>query len=153
MLQPGERAPFFIPINNASVSRSIANYTLSLETGSSNTINKPAVLKVEIGDHGVVEAQSVAGIAYKIVGNVTNMSNRPSTYVSVIATFYDAAGKIIDYKIGRTFPAEIPPGVTAEFIFEDALGAYGNWTAATNSVVSFNVTAESTEYLSVMEPP
>jgi hypothetical protein len=148
VLRPGERAPFFIP----SVPTGFANYTLSPEIGSSNAINKPAAFKVAIGDHGVVETESVQGIAYKIVGNVTNVSNRPSTYVTVIATFYDAAGKIIDYKIGRTFPAEIPPGETAEFTFEDPLGG-SNWTAETNSVASFNVTAESAEYLSVMESP
>lgn len=154
VLRPGERAPFFIPINNASVSRSIANYTLSPEIGSSNAINKPAALKVAIGDHGVVEKEEhVAGIVYEIVGTVTNMGNRPTTYVSVIATFYDAAGKIIDFKEVGTHPAHIPPGVTADFIFEDPLGAYGNWTAETNRVVSINVTAESAEYLSVMEPP
>ncbi len=154
VLRPGERAPFFIPINNASVSRSIANYTLSPEIGSSNAINKPAALKVAIGDHGVVEKEEhVAGIVYEIVGTVTNMGNRPTTYVSVIATFYDAAGKIIDFKEVGTHPAHIPPGVTADFIFEDPLGAYGNWTAETNRVVSINVTAESAEYLSVMESP
>jgi hypothetical protein len=154
VLRPGERAPFFISINNASVARSIANYTLSPEIGSSHAINTPPALKVAIGNHGVVEKEeNVAGIVYEIVGNVTNMGNRPTTYVSVIATFYDAPGKIIDFLEVGTHPAHIPPGVTADFIFDDALGAYGNWTAETNRVVSLNVTAESTEYLSVMEPP
>lgn len=154
VLRPGERAPFFISINDASISRSIANYTLSPEIGSIHAINTPAALKVAIGNHGVVEREEhVAGIAYEIIGTVTNMGNSPTTYVSVIATFYDAAGKIIDFKEVGTHPAHIPPGVTADFIFDEPLGAYGNWTAETNRVASFNVTAESTEYLSVMEPP
>jgi hypothetical protein len=154
VLRPGERAPFFISINDASISRSIANYTLSPEIGSIHAINTPAALKVAIGDHGVVgREEHVAGIAYEIVGTVTNMGNSPTTYVSVIATFYDAEGKIVDFKVVGTHPAHIPPSVTADFIFDEPLGAYGNWTSATNSVVSFNVTAESTEYLSVMEPP
>jgi hypothetical protein len=152
VLRPGERAPFLIPILvNDTIARSIANYTLSPDVGSSYTVNKPAALKVAIGDHGVVEnTEHVAGIAYEIVGNVTNMGNR-TTYVSVIATFYDAAGKIIEYKGVGTFPAEIPPGESGDFIFEEPLGAYGNWTE-TNLVASFNVNVESTEYLSVIEP-
>jgi tetratricopeptide (TPR) repeat protein len=155
VLRPGERAPFYISTYlDASIVGSNANYTLSPDIESSYTIDIPAALKVAIGDHGVVEnTEHVAGIVYEIVGTVTNMGNRPTTYVSVIATFYDAAGKIIDFKGVGTFPAEIPPGVTAEFIFEEPLGSSGNWTAETNSVASFNVNVESAEYLSVMESP
>jgi hypothetical protein len=150
-LRPGEKGPFGIYINDDTVSESIANYTLSAGLESDFLQDKPAALKVEVGKYGVVE-RGVGIPLFEVIGNVTNTSNLPAESVDVIATFYDAAGNIVDFDATVTSPSTIPAGQSADFMIVTLVGDYGNWTAEIESIASVNASAESSEYLAIMFP-
>lgn len=150
-LRPGEKGPFGIYIDDAAVSEDIANYTLSAGLDSDFLQDKPAALKVGVGKHGIVE-RGVGLPLYQVIGNVTNTGNLPAESVDVIATFYDAAGNIVDFDATVTSPSTIPAGQSADFIIVTLVGDYGNWTAEMQSIASVNATAESSEYLEIMVP-
>jgi hypothetical protein len=150
-LRPGEKGPFGIYIDDAAVSEGIANYTLSAGLDSDFLQDKPAALKVGVGKHGMVE-RGIGLPLYQVIGNVTNTGNLPAESVDVIATFYDAAGNIVDFDATVTSPSTIPAGQSADFIIVTLVGDYGNWTAEMQSIASVNATAESSEYLAIMVP-
>jgi hypothetical protein len=150
-LRPGEKGPFGIYINDAAVSESIANYTLSAELDSDFLQDKPAALKVEVGKYGMVERE-IGLPLFQVTGNVTNTGNLPAESVDVIATFYDAAGNFVDFDATITSPSTIPAGQSADFTIVTLVGDYGNWTAEIQNIASVNATAESSEYLAIMVP-
>jgi hypothetical protein len=150
-LRPGEKGPFGIYINDAAVSESIANYTLSAELDSDFLQDKPAALKVEVGKYGMVERE-IGLPLFQVIGNVTNTGNLPAESVDVIATFYDAAGNFVDFDATITSPSTIPAGQSADFTIVTLVGDYGNWTAEIQNIASVNATAESSEYLAIMVP-
>jgi hypothetical protein len=150
-LRPGEKGPFGIYINDAAVSESIANYTLSAGLDSDFLQDKPAALKVEVGKYGMVE-RGVGLPLFQVIGNVTNTGNLPAQSVDVIATFYDAAGNFVDFDATITSPSTIPAGQSADFTIVTLVGDYGNWTAEIQNITSVNATAESSEYLAIMVP-
>ena len=150
-LRPGEKGPFGIYINDAAVSESIANYTLSAGLDSDFLQDKPAALKVEVGEYGMVERE-VGLPLFQVIGNVTNTGNLPAQSVDVIATFYDAAGNFVDFDATVTSPSTIPVGQSADFMIVTLVGDYGNWTGEIQSIASVNATAESSEYLAIMVP-
>src|SRR5918994_2839473 len=75
-LRPGEKGPFGIYINDAAVSESIANYTLSAGLDSDFLQDKPAALEVEVGEYGMVERE-VGLPLFQVTDNVTNNGNLP----------------------------------------------------------------------------
>jgi hypothetical protein len=150
-LRPGEKGPFGIYINDAAVSESIANYTLSAGLESDFLQDKPAALKVVVDKHGMVESETGLPL-FQVTGNVTNTGNLPAQSVYVIATFYDAAGNFVDFDATATSPATIPVGQSADFRIVTVVGDYGNWTAEIQRIASVNATAESSEYLAIMVP-
>src|ERR687898_1934794 len=150
-LRPGEKGPFGIYINDAAVSESIANYTLSAELDSDFLQDKPAALKVEVGKYGMVERE-IGLPLFQVTDNVTNNGNLPAESVDVIATFYDAAGNFVDFDATITSPSTIPAGQSADFMIVTLVGDYGNWTAEIQSIASVNATAESSEYRAIMGP-
>ncbi|MDQ3807982.1 MAG: FxLYD domain-containing protein [Thermoproteota archaeon] len=113
-------------------------------------------MRVGITKQGKREA--IAEPLYQVIGKITNTGNLTATDVYVTATFYDAAGRMATFQLTNTFPSEIPPGQSADFIVETLptvhalMGDYGNWTS-TKSIASANVTVHSTEYLSMIAPP
>jgi hypothetical protein len=147
-VRPGEKRPFVLTFSTEGV----ASYTLDTEVSPGPAQEKPAALEVGVSRHGIVEKNTVAGTHYEVVGNVTNVGNSPATFVSVIATFYDAAGKIVDFESGLTLPSTIPPGESGDFIIDAIIGPGGNYTAEAQKIASVNVTADSSEYSSIIEP-
>jgi hypothetical protein len=150
-LRPGEKGPFGIYINDATVSESIANYTLSARLDSDFLRDKPAALKVAVDKHEMVESE--AGLPlFQVTGNVTNNGNLTAQSVYVIASFYDQAGNFIDFDATAISPSTIPAGQSADFMIVTVVGDYGNWTAEIQRIASVNATAESSEYLAIMVP-
>jgi hypothetical protein len=150
-LRSGEKGPFGIYINDAAVSESIANYTLSAGLDSDFLQDKPAALKVVVDKHGMVESE-VGLPLYQVTGNVTNTGNLPAESVYVIASFYDAAGNFVDFDATATSTSTIPVGQSGDFTIVTLVGDYGNWTAEIQRIASVNATAESSEYLAIMVP-
>jgi hypothetical protein len=70
----------------------------------------------------------------------------------VIATFYDATGKIVEFETAGTSPSEISAGQSSDLMVDAVIGEWGNWTAETQSITSANVTAYSDGYLAMLEP-
>lgn len=157
-LRPGEKGPFRILVADPSISRDIANYTLSTELGTVSMRDTPAALKIGITKQGLRERGVGSEPLYQIIGNVTNMGNLTATSIIVTATFYDATGRMVDFDFTDTVPSGIPPGQSADFIIETLpsvetlMGDYGNRTS-TWTIASANLTAHSLEYLSMMAPP
>lgn len=149
-LRPGEKGPFGIYINDAVVSESIANYTLSAGLDSDFLQDKPASLKVVVDEHGMIES-GIGLPLYQVTGNVTNTGNLPAESVFVIATLYDSAGSIVDFDATVTSPSTILAGQSADFMIVTLVGDYGNWTAEIQRIASVNATAESSEYLTIIE--
>jgi hypothetical protein len=150
-LRPGEKGPFGIYINDATVSERIANYTLSARLDSDFLRDKPAALKVVVDKHVMVETE--AGLPlFQVTGNVTNSGSLAAQSVFVIASFYDQAGNFIDFDTTVTSPSTIPPGQSATFTIVTVVGDYGNWTGEIQRIASVDATAESSEYLAIMAP-
>jgi hypothetical protein len=150
-LRQGEKGPFGIYINDATVSESIANYTLSARLDSDFLRNKPAALKVLVDKHGIVGSE--AGLPlFQVTGIVTNTASLPAQSVYVIASFYDQAGNFIDFDTTVTSPSTIPAGQSVTFTIVTVVGDYGNWTAEIQRIASVDATAESSEYLAIMAP-
>jgi len=150
-LRPGEKGPFGIYINDATVSESIENYTLSARLDSDFLQDKPAALKVLVDTHGMMESE--AGLPlFQVTGNVTNSGSLAAQSVYVIASFYDQAGNFIDFDTTVTSPSTIPAGQSATFTIVTVVGDYGNWTAEIQRIASVDATAESSEYLAIMAP-
>lgn len=150
-LRPGEKGPFGIYINDATVSESIANYTLRARLDSDFLRDKPAALKVMVEKHGMV--QSGAGLPLlQVTGNVTNTGTLPAQSVYVIASFYDAAGNFVDFDATAISPSTLQAGESADFAIVTVVGDYGNWTAEIQRIAYVNATAESSEYLATMGP-
>jgi hypothetical protein len=150
-LRSGEKGPFAIYINDAAISTSIANYTLSARLDSDFLQDKPAALKVVVEKHGMVESEGGLPL-YQVTGNVTNTGNLPAQSVYVISSFYDAAGNFVDFDAEGTSPSTISSGQSADFTIVTLVGNYGNWTAEIQRIASVNATAESSEYLTMMVP-
>src|ERR671919_1646348 len=150
-LRSGEKGPFGIYINDAAVSESIANYTLSAGLDSDFLQDKPAALKVVVDKHGMVES-GIGLPLFQVTGNVTNTGNLPAESVYVIASFYDAAGNFVDFDATATSTSTIPVGQSGDFTIVTLVGDYGNWTAEIQRIASVNATAESSEYLAIMVP-
>jgi hypothetical protein len=150
-LRSGEKGPFGIYINDAAVTESIANYTLSAGLDSDFLQDKPAALKVVVDKHGMVESE-VGLPLYQVTGNVTNTGNLSAESVYVIASFYDAAENFVDFDATATSPSTIPVGQSGDFTIVTLVGDYGNWTAEIQRIASVNATAESSEYLAIMVP-
>jgi len=150
-LRSGEKGPFGIYIDDAAISEGIASYTLSAGLDSDFLQDKPAALRVAIDKHGMVE--STIGLPlYQVTGNVTNTGNLTAQSVYAITTFYDAAGNFVDFDASVTSPSTIPAGQSADFTIVTIVGDYGNWTAEIQRIASVNATAESSEYLTIMDP-
>src|SRR5918995_1191116 len=150
-LRSGEKGPFGIYINDAAVSESIANYTLSAGLDSDFLQDKPAALKVVVDKHGMVESR-IGLPLYQVTGNVTNTGNLPAESVYVVASFYDAAGNFVDFDTTAISSSTIPSRQSADFTMVTVVGDYGNWTAEIQRIASVNATAESSEYLAIMVP-
>jgi hypothetical protein len=49
----------------------------------------------------------------------------------VIATFYDATGKIVEFETAGTSPSEISAGQSSDLMVDAVIGEWGNWTTET----------------------
>ncbi len=139
-LRPGEKTPFQVNINEESVFERMNNYTLTLEP-SSFVQNNPAALRIEVSRQGLTEEET-----YQIIGKVLNYNGTSSTSgVRVIASFYDETGKYIGSDYIGVVPDTIPVGQASDFIMDAYIGNL------TTNIESADLTAESLEYLEIME--
>jgi hypothetical protein len=82
-----------------------------------------------------------------VVGEIKNIGSIKTTYVKIIATFYDSSGNVVDCDFTFSNPDELDPGQVAPF---DVM--------LTNEeriplIQSYALTAESTHYAIIPEFP
>lgn len=66
-------------------------------------------------DLQVANSESSADGNYRITGQVTNPGEALSTYVQIIGTLYDGAGKVVNVGYDFLAAAQLPPGGSAPF--------------------------------------
>lgn len=136
VLLPGRKAPFEVVLANSAANQ-VHNYTLSLQF-SEYTLERPLALQIL---ENITYADE-AGFQ-KVNGTVKNLATSDATDVKVVATFYDAQGKVAGATYGYTTPSAIMPNQAEHFELE--LKRKGL------SFPNYSLTAESSEYALVPE--
>lgn len=110
-LKPGQRAPFKIAI--LSPPPDIAHYDLQIEWRRGPLRSMSYVDAFQVSSHAVRGA-GFADAKY-IFGQVRNNSGGPAKFVEVIATLYDAQGKVV--QVGYTYTSldRLGPGEVSPF--------------------------------------
>uniref|UniRef100_A0A6M3M8E0 Uncharacterized protein n=1 Tax=viral metagenome TaxID=1070528 RepID=A0A6M3M8E0_9ZZZZ len=107
ILKPGQKSPFEISSYPDKISPS--NFKLSVSY--KDTGNEPYE-----GLQILSSTSKTDNLGYyETVGEIKNNGNRNSTYVKVIATYYDSTGKVIAKSFTYTNPEDINSGDTAPF--------------------------------------
>jgi len=140
VLLVGRKSPFKVLLYDAQQSAKVDHYHLEVEYDISE-FGKPEGLQI-------VSSSSYVDILdwMHVVGEIGNIGVYPTTWVKVYATFYDTAGKVIDYGFDYTNPHDLNVGEKASFeillVSERA-----------SLVDSYELTAESDQYAIVPEFP
>ena len=66
-------------------------------------------------DLQIVSHEGSSGDGYHITGQVSNPGDTLSTYVQIIGTLYDGAGKVVNVGYDFLAAAQLPPGGSAPF--------------------------------------
>lgn len=122
-LLPGDRTPFHVtistgPIPDTDTPRFLAvTYEPAYATGQDQiTITSQRAYR---------EVRSIAGTPVEwlnVVGEVRNDGSESLQDVRVVATFYDATGRVVNAMAGGVFRPTLPAGATAPFRLRTAAG-------------------------------
>jgi hypothetical protein len=137
---PGIAAPFCMFERDTAKIGRVRSYSLVVEFQEGTALSqKLAVLNVA----NSTELSSVL----RVFGEVQNQGEAPSEWNEVLATFYDAAGKVVYVDTVFTNHHQIPPGGVDSFelaVFTDDLGS---------EITRYSLMAQSDQYTSVPEFP
>lgn len=109
-LLPGQKSPFEIFVLEESISATVDHYTVAVsdwDTTSEEPYRGFSILSQST-------STDVLG-ARHVVGEVKNTGTQEATYVQVVATFYDASGKVVAAEFTYTDPSTLVAGQTAPF--------------------------------------
>lgn len=137
-LLPSRKAPFEITLYSSEDSLRVHNYTLKIVSYEIPSQNRPLGLEI------ISNSSSKNINSFNITGQIKNVGPSNTTFIRVVATFYDELGYPIAAKIGPSNPSSLTPGGVAQF--EIALVSY----VAVN-VTSYALEAESFDYALVPE--
>lgn len=109
-LAPGERGPYKIPVETASVGGSY-DYRVTL------TADRPGIFEADVRSFETARMATRTDEFghFHVMGEVTNTGAKPSTFTQVIMVLYDAEGRVLEADWTTTDPDRIPPGGTASF--------------------------------------
>jgi len=138
VILPGRKSPFDILFTETSQIPRIDHYSLAVTF--STTVSKPIGLQI-LSNSSYIDS---FGFMH-VVGEIKNIGSIKTTYVKIIATFYDSSGKVVDCDFTFSDPNELDPGQVAPF---DIM--------LTNEeriplIQSYALTAESTHYAIIPE--
>jgi hypothetical protein len=105
-LGPGARGPFLIYLANPPVE--LASYTIAVSDGRESTT-------LEYRDAEVLSTATRDNFGLEVYGELRNPASRELRGVTVAATFYDAAGNVVEVEDGFSSPLNIGPGATASY--------------------------------------
>jgi len=138
VILPGRKSPFDILFTETSQIPRIDHYSLTVTF--STTVSKPIGLQI------LSNSSYIDNFGFMhVVGEVKNIGSIKTTYVKIIATFYDSSGNVVDCDFTFSDPDELDPGQIAPFDI-----------TLTNEeriplIHSYALTAESTHYAIIPE--
>lgn len=138
VILPGRKSPFDILFTETSQIPKIDHYSLTVTFSA--TVSKPIGLQI-LSNSSYVDQWGYL----HIVGEIKNIGSVKTTFVKIIATFYDQSGSVVDCDFTYSNPDELDPGQVAPF---DIM--------LTNReriplIYSYALTAESTHYAIIPE--
>jgi hypothetical protein len=140
-LPPNQRAPFDLFEVEKAKSAKVSSYSLALEFQQTSTIPQNTLTVQDA-------TSSTDSLGYlNIVGQVKNSGAQTSNFTKVIASYYDATGKVIYVDFTFTSPDAIPPGQSYGFKL------IGPNAPISSRVKTYAIIAESSQYTSVPEFP
>jgi len=107
-LLPARKAPFTLTLYSGNLSRQVYSYKLSIASFSM-VESKPVGLEI------VSNSSSYGYPVFRVSGIIKNIGDKGTTFVRVIATFYDESGKVVDALLNYSTPSTLHPGETAPF--------------------------------------
>jgi hypothetical protein len=105
---PGRKSPFEIFLYSALDSQRVHSYTLSI-VQFSQAQNKPLGLEI------VTNSSHIDTDGFHVTGEIKNIGPEYTSFVRVIATFYNASGYVIATKFSYSNPKNLNPGQVATF--------------------------------------
>ncbi len=105
-LGPGARGPFLIYLANPPAS--LASYTIAVSDSRESTT-------LDYRDAEVLSTSIRDNFGLEVYGELRNPAARELRGVTVAATFYDAAGNVVEVEDGFSSPLNIGAGATATY--------------------------------------
>ena len=141
VLHPNERSPFQLWFADTVLSAKVDHYTFTTDYRIAQAL--PQKLRI-LSSTMKVENYGSLGYLTTVDGEIQNLGDTPSRYTEVIATFYDANGKVVDadFVYAESYPDA--------FSWEDTYGKL--YTRAsfhigyTGLASSYRLTAQSLDY-------
>jgi hypothetical protein len=140
ILLPGRKSPFEVLLIDTTQATKVDHYSLSVTFSTTDPI--PIGLKI-LSNSSYVDIVNYM----HVVGEIKNVATGTATFVEVIATFYNATGNVVATAFTFSDPSDLNPNQTAPF---EVLLIYSNRVSL---VVSYTLTAESSQYAIVPEVP
>jgi len=136
VLLPGRKSPFEITLFSSLDSQKVRNYTLSASYSQAQP--KPLGLEI-ISNSSFKDADGL-----HVTGEIKNIGSQFTSFVKVVATFYNETGYVIAAKLNYSNPKNLDPGQSATFeILLD--------TSVRSNVYSYALEAESMDYEMIPE--
>lgn len=110
IISPGVRSPFQLSIIDENQIQKIHNYSLAISSYDGVIQPLPKTLMILSNSSYI----STGGLL-NIVGEVKNNGSSECTFTIVMATCYDADGKVVCVDTGYTSPSDLAPGEKAPF--------------------------------------
>jgi hypothetical protein len=137
VVDPGVKASFYVVYSDTAVVPQIHNYTLEITYQTASP--KPQGLKIVSNSSYMDEDGDM-----HVTGEIQNLQTKKATYVTAIATFYDAEGTVVDVQATYTQPWTLLPNQTAPF---DIIVPF---PSQISKIRSYELTCQSLEYSAVV---
>jgi hypothetical protein len=139
-LMPGDKSPFDLLETDTALAAQIKSY--SLTTTYLTTTPKPPGLEILSNSNSINTFGD-----YVVMGEVQNLKSQQTTYVEIIATFYNSTGAVVGCDYTYSNPSDLAANQTAPFkitfIYNEIVPSIDHYT----------LTCQSIEYSIVPEYP
>ena len=142
VLLQGRKSPFEILLVYSTQAAKVDHYGLAVSSYSTYSGSKPVNLQI-LSNSSYVDVINY----HHIVGEIKNIGVTSTTFVKVIATYYNSTGQVIATAFTYANPDTINAGNTSPF---DVLLVH---TQRTPLILKYVLTAESTQFAIVPEFP
>jgi len=138
VLLPGRKSPFDILLTDTGQAAKVHHYSLSVTSSPADSI--PLGLEILSNSSYVDDVGCM-----HVVGEIKNVEAETTTYVMVVATFYNSTGHVVAAAFAYSDPSDIDSGQTAPFeiLLTD--------TDRVSLVASYALTAQSDQYALIPE--